>query len=171
MKSSFKLLIVTICLMGFSHKAFVQIDTTKIVTVTGVLCGGKKKNFEKKRITYIQNKERLDTLSYLKQFEVNKANYIGQPFSKLLNEMTQIQPKTAWSLPIKNKRNMVRNTSFKFCTKDYSFYDAVTLTIIWQTDIPYSETSSLGIQNQYYFTNSEKLFYSNKIVKDIKVYR
>lgn len=30
----------------------------------------------------------LDTLNYLKQFEANKANYINQPFSKLLNDMT-----------------------------------------------------------------------------------
>ena len=41
-------------------------------------------------------KAKLDTLNYLKQFETNKANYINQPFSVLLNNMTQIQPKTAW---------------------------------------------------------------------------
>lgn len=41
----------------------------------------------------IQNKaQALDTLNYLKQFEVNKVNYIGQLFSKLLNDITQIQP-------------------------------------------------------------------------------
>lgn len=43
----------------------------------------------------IESKAQLDTLNYLKQFEANKANYIGQPFSKLLNDMIQIQPKTA----------------------------------------------------------------------------
>ena len=32
----------------------------------------------------------LDTLNYLKQFEVNKAQYINQPFSYLLSQMTQI---------------------------------------------------------------------------------
>ncbi|QQQ28356.1 hypothetical protein [Chryseobacterium indoltheticum] len=36
----------------------------------------------------------LDTMNYLKQFEANKVNYIGQPFSKLLTDMTQIQLKT-----------------------------------------------------------------------------
>ncbi|WP_294269865.1 hypothetical protein [uncultured Chryseobacterium sp.] len=46
----------------------------------------------------------LDTLNYLKQFELNKANYIGQPFSKLLNEMTQIQPKTAWAASMGKKK-------------------------------------------------------------------
>ncbi|MCC2589543.1 hypothetical protein [Chryseobacterium sp. MFBS3-17] len=33
----------------------------------------------------------LDTLNYLKQFEINKANYIGQPLSVLLNDMTQFK--------------------------------------------------------------------------------
>ncbi|MGO4708112.1 hypothetical protein AB4Y90_03125 [Chryseobacterium sp. 2TAF14] len=119
----------------------------------------------------IQSKAQLDTLNYLKQFEANKANYIGKPFSKLLQDMTQIQPKTVWSLPLRNKISMVRNTSFKFCEMDYSFYNTITLTIIWQTDIPYNETKNLGVQNQYYFTNDEKIFYGSRIIRDIKVYR
>lgn len=45
----------------------------------------------------------LDTLNYLKQFEANKAQYINQPFSKLLNEMTQLQPTSHWGeSPITN---------------------------------------------------------------------
>jgi len=36
----------------------------------------------------------LDTLNYVKQFEINKAQYINQPFSYLLSQMTQIQPKS-----------------------------------------------------------------------------
>ncbi len=55
----------------------------------------------------IQSKAQLDTLSYLKQFEINKAQYIGQPFSKLLQDMTQIQPKTVWSNPPKNNKNII----------------------------------------------------------------
>lgn len=113
----------------------------------------------------------LDTLNYLKQFEANKANYIGQPLSKLLNDMTQIQPKTIWSLPIKNKRSMVRYTDFKFCDKEYSFHNTITLSIEWQTNIPINQTNPLGIQNQYYFTNDERSFYGNRIVSDIMVYR
>jgi hypothetical protein len=118
-----------------------------------------------------QSKAQLDTLSYLKQFEINKAQYIGQPFSKLLQDMTQIQPKTAWSLPVKNNKNIVKNTLFNFCEKKYSFHNTITLSIHWQNDIPISQTDVLGVQNQYYFTNTEKTFYGNKIVKDIKVYR
>ncbi len=29
----------------------------------------------------------IDTLNYLKQFEANKVNYIGKPFSVLLNDI------------------------------------------------------------------------------------
>ncbi|GAA4148794.1 hypothetical protein GCM10022217_00140 [Chryseobacterium ginsenosidimutans] len=118
-----------------------------------------------------QNKAQLDTLNYLKQFEINKANYIGQPFSKLLQDMTQIQPKTAWSLSVRNNKTIVKNTLFNFCEKKHSFYKAITLSIKWQTDIPITQTDALGTQNQYYFTNDEKAFYGNRIIKDIRVYR
>jgi hypothetical protein len=120
---------------------------------------------------FIQSKAQLDTLNYLKQFEVNKANYIGQPFSKLLQDMTQIQPKTVWSLPLRNNKTLVSITSFKFCKMDYSFYNAITLKITWNTNIPATQTNALGVQNQYYFTNEEKTFYGGKIIKDIRVYR
>ncbi|MEG1198951.1 MAG: hypothetical protein RSD53_06150, partial [Algoriella sp.] len=40
--------------------------------------------------------EVLDTLNYLKTFEVNKSKYIGKPFSVLLADMKKIQPKTVW---------------------------------------------------------------------------
>ncbi|WP_344823269.1 hypothetical protein [Chryseobacterium ginsenosidimutans] len=113
----------------------------------------------------------LNTLNYLKQFEINKANYIGQPFSKLLNDMTQIQPKTAWVYPIKNKRSMIRNTIFNFCEKKYSFGNAITLMVTWQNDISKNQAEVLSDQNHDYFTNHEKLFYGSKIVGDIRVYR
>ncbi|GAA4148801.1 hypothetical protein GCM10022217_00160 [Chryseobacterium ginsenosidimutans] len=118
-----------------------------------------------------KGKAQLDTLNYLKQFEANKANYIGQPFSKLLQDMTQIQPKTAWVYPIKNKRSMIRNTMFNFCEKKYSFGNAVTLLVTWQNDILTSQAKVLGTQNHYFFTNDERIFYGSKIVGDIMVYR
>lgn len=119
----------------------------------------------------IKANAQLDTLNYLKQFEANKSNYIGFPLSKLLNDMTQIQPKTVWSLPIRNKKSMVRYTDFSFCEKPYSFHNAITLSIEWQTNIPINQTNPLGTQNQHYFTNDEKGFYGSKIIKDILVYR
>lgn len=113
----------------------------------------------------------IDTLNYLKQFEANKSNYIGQPFSKLLNDMTQIQPKTVWVYPIKNKRSMIRNTIFNFCEKKYSFGNAVTLLVTWQNDILTNQAEALSDQNQDYFTNDERAFYGSKIIGDIMVYR
>jgi len=113
----------------------------------------------------------LDTLNYLKQFEANKANFIGQPFNKLLNDMTQIQPKTAWAIANGNKKIETASTMFNFCEKKYSFHNAVTLLIIWQNVIPRDETSYHEQKNHFYFTNDEKNFYGNKIVKDIMVFR
>lgn len=135
------------------------------------------KNILKLAIVFIllfsfQSKAQLDTLNYLKQFEANKANYIGQPFSKLLDDMTQIQPKTVWSQSIFNNKNILRNTRFKFCNMNKTFNgNVINLDITWQIDIPRNETKALSTQNEYYFTNEEKNFYGNKIVKDIIVYR
>ncbi|MDR6157968.1 hypothetical protein QF023_001484 [Chryseobacterium sp. SLBN-27] len=116
-------------------------------------------------------KAQLDTLNYLKQFEANKAHYIAQPFSKLLNDMTQIQPKTVWSNPVRNNRNIVVNTRFKFCEMNNSFHNTITLGITWETSIPRSQIVYYEQLNGFYFTNDEKLFYGSKIVKDIRVYR
>ncbi|WPO82956.1 hypothetical protein SD427_01030 [Chryseobacterium sp. JJR-5R] len=113
----------------------------------------------------------LDTLNYLKQFEINKANYIGQPFSKLLNDMTQIHPKTAWSFTPFNNKNIVTRTSFNFCEKEHSFHNVINLAIFWETPIPRSTIKSYEQLNAFFFTNDEKSFYGSKIVKDIKVYR
>lgn len=118
-------------------------------------------------LTYAQ----LDTLNYLKQFEVNKASYIGQPFSKLLNDMTQIQPKTAWPTTIGNKKIITEATIFKFCDKEYSFHNAIFFWVKWQDEIPSTQTEYYGRKNNWDFTNEEKTFYGNKIVQDIKVFR
>ncbi|WP_294264232.1 hypothetical protein [uncultured Chryseobacterium sp.] len=119
----------------------------------------------------IKSKAQLDTLNYLKQFETNKVNYIGQPFSKLLQDMTQIQPKTAWPIPNFKTKHYNFSTDFKFCDKEFSFYNAVTLIVEWQTPISRSDSKYYQVLNHSYFTNDEKAFYSSKIIKDIMVYR
>jgi hypothetical protein len=113
----------------------------------------------------------LDTLTYVKSFEINKANYIGQPLSVLLNEMTLVQPKTVWFVPITNKRTMVKESLFNFCEVDYSYKNAITLVITWQEYIPYSQVEYYHNLNDFFFTNDERLFYGNKIIEDIMVYR
>ncbi|PIF45569.1 hypothetical protein CLU96_2578 [Chryseobacterium sp. 52] len=113
----------------------------------------------------------LDTLNYLKQFEANKAQYIGQSFSKLLQDMTQIQPKTVWfDYNIENK-TIVKGSIFKFCEKEYGFKNAIAMKITWETGIPSYDVKYYYNKNHFYFTDEERLFYGNKIVKDIMVYR
>lgn len=119
----------------------------------------------------IKSFAQLDTLNYLKQFEVNKANYIGQPFSKILNEMTQIQPKAVWPSPNFANKNYNYHTTFSFCDMDFSFYNTIMLRIEWQIPLQRTDTKYYQLLNNSYFTNDERTFYGSKIVKDIQVYR
>ncbi len=114
--------------------------------------------------------QQIDTLSYIKQFEINKANYIGKPFSVLLNDMTKIKPKTVWFTPLREK-NIIKTSRFKFTSKEYSFGNAITLLITWKDFIPYRDVKYLYQKNDFYFTNEEKDFYGEKIIQDISVYR
>lgn len=116
-------------------------------------------------------KSQLDTLNYLKQFETNKANYINQPLSVLLNDMTQIQPKTVWSFPMNRVKILSPNSRFKFNHKELSFRHTPTLLIEWQSSIPRGETEYYEKKNAFYFTNEERAFYGSKIIKDIIIYR
>ncbi len=120
---------------------------------------------------YNKASAQIDTLNYLKQFEINKANYIGKPFSFLLGKMTLIQPKAAWSFSNSWKRNERNETDFCFNIKQACFYNAITLHITWQDIIQANDIKYYEKKNGYYFTNDEKAFYSNRIIKDIRVYR
>ncbi|WP_146940569.1 hypothetical protein [Chryseobacterium hagamense] len=122
-------------------------------------------------LLFIKSKAQLDTLNYLKQFEANKANYIGQPFSKLLQDMTQIQPKTAWPFSKFNNKNITYKTIFNFCDYDYSFHNVINMSIEWADLIPFSQADYYGILHHGNFTNDEKAFYGSKIIQDIHVYR
>ncbi|GEN75628.1 hypothetical protein CHA01nite_13680 [Chryseobacterium hagamense] len=120
---------------------------------------------------FIKSKAQLDTLNYLKQFEANRANYIGQPFSKLLQDMIQIQPKTVWPSPNFKNKNYNFSTRFKFCNVEQSYFNVITLSVEWETPIPVSSSEYYQQLHDFYFTNDEKNLYGSKIVKDIKVYR
>ena len=111
----------------------------------------------------------LDTLNYLKQFEANKAQYINQPFSYLLSQMTQIQPTSHWASSSLKDKNSVFVSQFLFCDMDYIASRVVILRIIWKDNFPRSEVKYLQNHNGFYFTNEEKAFYGNKIIKDIIV--
>ncbi|MCX8532195.1 hypothetical protein [Chryseobacterium luquanense] len=113
----------------------------------------------------------IDTLNYIKQFEINKAQYINQPFSKLLNDMTQMQPMSVWSIDSHKNRYLIYFTRFMFCEMDESFSSNVNLTISWQTPLQSSETEYYDNKNDFFFTNDERNYYGSKIIKDIKVYK
>ena len=117
------------------------------------------------------NAQQIDTLSYVKQFEINKANYIGKPFSVLLNDMNKISPKTVWESPNPNNKNNIKKSLFNFTTKEKSFKNAITLLITWKELLPFKDIEYLSKKNEFYFTNEEKNFYGNKIIQDISVYR
>ena len=111
----------------------------------------------------IINAQVSDTLIYVKTFETNKVNYIGHPLSKLLNDMTMLQPKSIWSFGYYSGLN--------FCEKDKSNDTGeVNMIIYWQTPIPFSQSDYYEDLNHFYFTNNERNFYGSKIVKDIYVF-
>ncbi|MFC7348985.1 hypothetical protein ACFQO9_19885 [Chryseobacterium zhengzhouense] len=119
----------------------------------------------------IKANAQIDALQYLKtNFEIQKTEYIGKPFSYLLSKMTQIQPKTNWSSQGKDL-GKTYSTNFIFCDKEYSFYNAVTLHIVWQEIIPTQQIRYYEKKNGFYFTNEERNFYGDKIIKDIAVFR
>ena len=117
------------------------------------------------------NAQQIDTISYIKQFEVNKVNYIGEPLSVLLNDMTKMQPKTVWFSSNINDKNNITASLFKFSTKEKSFKNAVTLLIKWKEKIPFKNVEYLLKKNKFYFTEEEKDFYGEKIIQDIIVFR
>ena len=109
-----------------------------------------------------------DTLAYIKSFEFNKNEYKGHPFSKLLNEMSQLQPSSIWS--DETLINTYRST-LVFCKMDdVPSIGMVNMVIFWQSPIPYSDVEYYEQKNHFYFTTDERNFYGNKIVKDIYVY-
>ena len=125
-------------------------------------------------VFFISNKNKAqqitDTLNYVKQFEINKSNYIGQPFSQLLNNMTSLQPKTVNSLVGIWGQNSISFSCFNFTEKDKQYdKETVYMIITWQTPLSSSDTKSLTVQNGFLFTNDEKNYYGSKVIKDIEV--
>ncbi|GAA5096026.1 hypothetical protein GCM10023210_29390 [Chryseobacterium ginsengisoli] len=110
------------------------------------------------------NAQVSDTLAYVKNFETNKANYIGQPFSKLLNEMNLLQPKSLCT-------NQPRYSLIKFSNAADEFnIGTVNMIITWETPLPATETEYYENKNHFYFTNDERSYYGNKIIKNISIY-
>lgn len=118
-----------------------------------------------------QDKNVLDTLNYLKTFEVNKKEYIGKQFSYLLGKMTKIQPQTVWIIPNYIDSTVVQKSLFRFYDMNYPIMNETKMMVTWEMGLPYKTVNFNNRRNKFYFSESEKRFYGNKIVKNILVYR
>lgn len=71
-----------------------------------------------------------DVLNYAKQFETNKSEYIGKPFSYLLSKLSaQTQPKKVWFSPNPNNKNIVLTSTFSLNKKEDDYVNAIRLYI------------------------------------------
>jgi hypothetical protein len=118
-------------------------------------------------------KPKTDTLAYLKSIVANKANYVGRPFSTLLNDL-QIQIK--FFSPFEGKsQDKSKETSTKFGFYFPQSADEIYLTypclrIAWS---PYLNADiSGGLYTKYDGGGWQQEvidFYSSAIIADIKV--
>lgn len=113
-----------------------------------------------------------DTLQYVKTFEQQKAQYIGQPFSVLLTALGQVQPKSVWEGRNFRNKNQIPYCTFHFVVPNDVFktVGVICMRIDWQTAIPLQNIEYYSNRNHYFFTSEEQQFYGTKLIKDISVY-
>lgn len=114
-----------------------------------------------------------DTLVYLKSIVQNKAQYIGQPFSKLKDSL-QIEIKFYFpfaSLPYDKIKET--STAFAFCfppTEEEIYLTYPHLEIYWQTHVDAYQSRTL--RSQYRTVGWNTIIsdhYSANLIADIKV--
>lgn len=110
--------------------------------------------------------QKVDTLDYLKKIEYNKAKYIGKPFSVLLKDLKELEPKTIWALAGGHNIKIVRRSHLVFSEDPFS---TDILSIEWDSEILRERVNFYEMKNDFRFTQEEKEFYSNKIIKNIEV--
>jgi len=114
-----------------------------------------------------------DTLAYLQTIITNKAQYIGQPFAVLLNDL-QIQVKFFFpfaSLPYDKTKETSTSFAFYFPqTAEDIYLTYPHLEIYWQT--PLNADQSRALRSQYRtvgWTSAIANFYANAVISDIKI--
>ncbi|WP_144284017.1 hypothetical protein [Chryseobacterium echinoideorum] len=105
----------------------------------------------------------LDTLKYLKQFEANKTQYINQPFSKLLNDMNELQPRSLYT----QSRGCNYDTQFYFTDIKEGFHSRFKINILWQNSVLYKKEHILNVNEIYSLRDVESL-YKKYIIKNIE---
>lgn len=114
-----------------------------------------------------------DTLAYLQAIVANKANYIGQPFSTLLNDL-QIQVKffsPFASLPYDNTKETSTSVAFYFPqTEDEMYLTYPKLRVSWQPYLNMGQSEVLYKNNNGGGWSSPVVaFYSTGIIADIQI--
>ncbi|WP_326981858.1 hypothetical protein VUJ46_16710 [Chryseobacterium sp. MYb264] len=114
------------------------------------------------------DKKAVDTVSYLRKFEMNKDKYIGKRFGLLMKDMIQMQPKMAKSVFNEDVNNPMTSTAFRFSEKSFDDTHTPTLIVKWRTDdIPTGPIQFAEEGNNYRFSLGQKNMLEKKIIKDI----
>jgi hypothetical protein len=113
-----------------------------------------------------------DTLAYLQSIVHNKAQYIGQPFSKLMDSLKiQIKCFSPFaSLPYDMTKETSTTFGFYFPLNPEEMYLTYPrLKIIWQTALNANQSLTLYNQSNSGWTPSVISFYTPAIIADIKI--
>ncbi len=115
--------------------------------------------------------QQIDTLQYLKEtFEAKKADYIGKPFSCILNKMDKIYPQSVFSMPSVYNITLTEVTKFYFILPKQGLgKNVIYIYIKWETPIPTKDVDNTEKIDKSGFTPEKKVFYGSKIVKDLKI--
>ena len=112
-----------------------------------------------------------DTIGYLKKMEALKADYVGQPFSKLLNDLKM---NIVYFCPMATDlRDIAKEpqTVFRFARPNLiSISSSPSMVIFWQSYV--NSDQSLEIADSGIFgkwTDVAKTHYQNAIVRDISI--
>ena len=114
-----------------------------------------------------------DTLAYLQTIVQNKAQYIGQPFSRLVDSL-QIQIKLFFPFAeLHHNRTKETSTSFSFfftATADDLYLSYPMLEVVWQT--PGDADQSEQLRKQYRNMGWNTVIanhYSARVIADIYI--
>lgn len=116
------------------------------------------------------NAQVTDTLVYLQtEVEAKKNLYIGQPFSVLLNDLL-IQPVALYGSGAPINKNREFYTTFYYSEGGASGPRGTHyIDIEWRDIISRPITGPLQRENNWLFTTAVRNYYSDKVIKNIKV--
>lgn len=103
----------------------------------------------------------IDTLAYLKSFETTKEKYIGQPFSKLLNDMKIISPQKLYT----QKGRCTYTTQFWFVSEN-PYNSLYKMDIVWENSYLFKGEE---IKQGYYNMAEVESEYKNYKIRELEI--